>query len=140
MSVGKPFEPGNPFRFNPKQSGNPAGRPKANHRQRLGKLMDDVLKHKLKENDGYLAEVLATALIKSARKGSLKAIEMIFERTQGKPQQSLNLKTDEAPTVKDIDERINELFERAAARENDARGENATPRIDGDSGENGSVQ
>src|SRR5215469_13212829 len=48
--------------------------------QRLGKLMDGILRDKLQDRDGYLAEVLAARLIMLARKGSLKAIELILER------------------------------------------------------------
>ena len=122
------------------QSGNPKGRPKGTRKDRLGKLMDNVLRDKLKENDGYLAEALATRLIALARKGSLKAIELILERTEGTAQQSLNLNTNETPTVKDIDERIQELLGRAAARKDERGGESATPRTPRDSGENNRVQ
>jgi Family of unknown function (DUF5681) len=127
-------------RWEPGQSGNPKGRPKMTRKDRIGKLMDAMLRDKLKEKDGYLAEVLATRLLQLARQGSLKAIELIMERTEGKPQQSLNLNTNETPTVTDIDERIQELLGRAAARKDDGGGENATPRTPGDSGEDTRVQ
>jgi len=85
--------------------------------QRIGKLVDAVLRDKLKERDGYLAEVLAARLIMLARKGSLKAIELILERTEGKAQQNLNLNTNEQQTVKDVDQRIRDLLRRVTEQD-----------------------
>src|SRR5215467_699185 len=111
---GKPFQPG--------QSGNPRGRPKMTRQQRIGKLMDAVLRDKLKERNGYLAEVLAARLIMLARKGSLKAIELILERTEGKAQQNLNLNTNEQQTVKDVDQRIRDLLRRVTEQDDAGTG------------------
>ena len=132
----KPF--GTPYK--PGQSGNPAGRPKMTRNQRLGKLMDGVLKAKLRQDDGYLAEALAVRLIQLARKGSLKAIEMILERTEGRAVQTMNFNSNESQTVADIDSRINELLGRAASRPDDSGGEDATPGATGDPGKNNRVQ
>ena len=95
---------------------------------------------KLKENDGYLAEVLATRLIQLARKGSLKALEMILERTEGRPTQTMNVNSNESPKVVDLDTRIKELLGRAAAREDDAGRKDATPGASGDSRNDPRVQ
>jgi hypothetical protein len=69
----KPWKPG--------QSGNPGGRP--------GKrLIDEALEDLLASNDSEAARDVAAALLKRARKGDIRAIQLIAERTQGKPTRS----------------------------------------------------
>src|SRR5215472_368265 len=128
---GKPFQPG--------QSGNPRGRPKMTRQQRIGKLVDAVLREKPKERDGYLAEVLAARLIMLARRGSLKAIELILERTEGKAQQNLNLNTNEQQTVKDVDQRIRDLLRRIT-EEDDAGTKGGATEPSGEPGKTDRIQ
>ncbi len=95
--------------WKPGQSGNPRGRPKK-------RLIDQALEELLESNDAEAARDVAAALLKRARKGDLRAIQLIAERTQGKPMRAveisgpdggaleLDLMTDE-----ELDQRINEL-------------------------------
>lgn len=96
--------------WKPGQSGNPRGRPKK-------RLIDEALEDLLANNDAEAARDVAAALLKRARNGDLRAIQLIAERTQGKPMRAveisgpdggalqLDLMTDE-----ELDQRINELL------------------------------
>lgn len=66
----KPFKPG--------QSGNPGGRPKK-------PMVDRMLEEALTSNDSETAKAIADKLISMATHGSLSAIKLISERTEGKP-------------------------------------------------------
>jgi hypothetical protein len=121
-------------RFKKGQSGNPKGRPK-------GPLMDRVLKEKLAENDGYLAEALAVRLIQLARNGSLKALELVLERTEGKAVASIDMRmSNEAESVSDIDDKIRQLLNRAGSREAEPRGKAGTTEPAPDPGKDPRVQ
>lgn len=76
MPIGRRFQPG--------QSGNPGGRPKK-------RLIDDLLEELLEQNDSEVAKTIAAALIKKARKGDVKAIQLAAERTQGKAKQAVEV-------------------------------------------------
>lgn len=70
-------------------SGNPKGRPKK-------ALLSDALRRKLSENlrgksDRTVADQLADALIKEAKKGNVQAIKEVFDRTEGKAKQSVDI-------------------------------------------------
>jgi hypothetical protein len=98
----KPWKPG--------QSGNPGGRPKA-------RLIDQVLEEKLLSKDSKLAAAIAQKLLDRANRGDLKAIQLIAERTQGKPKRQMELSgPDGGPlnihmTDEELDQRIAELTE-----------------------------
>jgi Family of unknown function (DUF5681) len=78
-----------PFRWQPGQSGNPNGRPPS------PAVLSDALRAKLSEQypgdrkHRTYAEKLAARLIESALRGSVSAIALIYERTEGKAPQSL---------------------------------------------------
>src|ERR1041384_5685513 len=77
----KPWRPG--------QSGNPGGRPKK-------RLVDDALLEELSRDDGCSAMMIARALIEEAKTGNLRAIQLIAERTQGKPLQKVAVSDDDS--------------------------------------------
>ena len=60
-------------------SGNPGGRPRK-------KLIDYALEELLGDNDSELAVAIAKKLLARAKKGEVKAIQLIAERIEGKPQ------------------------------------------------------
>jgi hypothetical protein len=85
------FMPGNKIggRFPKGASGNTAGRP------RLTKLTD-ALRQQIAEtnpdaDDETIAETIAKTLIQLALSGDVQAIKEVFDRTEGKPKQSLDL-------------------------------------------------
>lgn len=91
-------------------SGNPGGRPKK-------RLIDQALEEMLTAKDSALAETIAKALLARARKGDLRAIQMIAERTQGRPRQAMELSGPEGGpleiedmTDEQLDERITKLL------------------------------
>jgi len=65
-------------RFQPGQSGNPAGRPK-------GRSVTAVLRKVIDANDGALAERLVRTLVDRALKGDFRAMREIWDRMEGKP-------------------------------------------------------
>lgn len=72
--------------FMPGQSGNPGGRPK--------KTLDKALEAELAAlgADGLtIAHAIAKKLVDKAKAGDVKATQLIAERTQGKPQQKIEL-------------------------------------------------
>lgn len=69
------------------QSGNPAGRPKS-------ALLSDALRKQLAETDKdgkSVAEKVAAALIQKAKGGDVQAIREVFDRAEGKAQQSIDV-------------------------------------------------
>jgi hypothetical protein len=72
----KPWKPG--------QSGNPGGRPKK-------RILDEHLSEMLEANDGEDAKAIARVLIEKAKDGELRAVQLIAERTQGRPTQAVEL-------------------------------------------------
>ena len=98
----KPWKPG--------QSGNLRGRPKK-------RLLDDALEDLLASNDAEVARDVAAALVKRARKGDVRAIQLIAERTQGKPMRAVEISGPDGGaleidhmTDEQLDQRINELL------------------------------
>lgn len=70
--------------FMPGQSGNPSGRPKK-------RLIDEILAELLEANGSVGAAKLASVLIQKAEEGDVRAAQLIAERTQGKPNQKVEL-------------------------------------------------
>ena len=98
----KPWKPG--------QSGNPGGRPKR-------RLLDEALEDLLGSNDSQAARDVAVTLLKKARKGDIRAIQLLAERTQGKPMRAIEISGPEGGalvldrmTDEQLDERLNELL------------------------------
>ncbi len=91
----KPWKPG--------QSGNPGGRPRK-------RLIDEALQDLLASNDGEAARDVAAALVKRARKGDLRAIQLIAERTQGKPMRAIEISGSDGGAL-DIDHMTDEQLE-----------------------------
>src|SRR5262249_43212760 len=86
------FQKGHKFgvRFQPGRSGNPAGRPK-------GKTLSEALRVALEEigdkNLGQTnAELIATAILKKARRGEVRAFEAIRDTVEGKPAHRVTVK------------------------------------------------
>ena len=92
-------------------SGNPGGRPRK-------KLIDQALQDLLLRNDSALALAIAQKLLTRAKKGDLKAIQLVAERVEGKPKkQSETSDAEDRPlaienmTDEELEHRIRELTE-----------------------------
>ena len=86
-------------------SGNPGGRPK--------KLkLDEILVELLEKDEGADALAMGEALVRKAKRGDLRAFQLIAERTQGKPRQSVAVDAKAALT---LSERFRQAEERLEA-------------------------
>lgn len=75
--------------FQPGQSGNPKGRPKGS--RNLSAILKDMLDQDVEE-DGEMvkfSDAIVKRLIQKANKGDIKAIQEIFDRTEGKAKQEI---------------------------------------------------
>jgi len=87
----KPFQPG--------KSGNPAGKPKGtpNTSTRLRRLLDitqNLSNPITEEVEGFtVLEQIDMKLIMKAREGDLNSIKEVYDRMEGKPQQSVDMTT-----------------------------------------------
>jgi hypothetical protein len=93
----KPWKPG--------QSGNPRGRPKT-------RTLSEELRARLKEqypgrSDATYGQMLAHKLVDLAIDGEIAAIREVFDRTEGKPKQVVDV---------NVEERKREMVEDAIAR------------------------
>lgn len=75
-----PF-PNEETQFKPGQTGNPKGRPK-----KIPEI-DDLLADVLGNEDGTGAKEILEALLREARKGNVRAAEVLLDRAYGKPTQ-----------------------------------------------------
>jgi hypothetical protein len=82
------------------------------------RLIDEALEDLLATNDSEAARDVAAALLKRARKGDIRAIQLIAERTQGKPMRAIEISGPDGGaleidrmTDEQLDQRINELME-----------------------------
>jgi hypothetical protein len=94
----KPFKPG--------ESGNPGGKTKK-------PLVDKLLQDALSADDSANAKKIADKLISMAKNGSLNAIKLIAERTEGKPKRNAEDSQKEAVaslTKEQIQARLAELL------------------------------
>jgi uncharacterized protein DUF5681 len=84
------FEKGNPYRFKSGESGNPNGRPKY---RTLSESIRAFLEQPTDNRKGSptLAEAIATAVLKKARKGDVRAFEAVANRAEGKAPQRMDL-------------------------------------------------
>lgn len=79
--------PSNGRKFKPGQSGNPKGRPKKI--PSLDKLLNEVL-GSADDQDSEMKEVIE-ALTVRAKKGDVRAAEVLLERAYGKPKQEIRI-------------------------------------------------
>jgi hypothetical protein len=79
--------PTNGKKFQPGQSGNPKGRPKKI--PALDKLLNEVL-GSVEDEDSEMKAVI-NALITRAKKGDVRAAEVLLDRAYGKPKQDIKL-------------------------------------------------
>lgn len=91
---GRPFEKGNTVGFKTGESGNPVGRPKK-------RTLSEELRARLEEEypdrpDATYGRMVAESLVDMAIKngGAIAAISEIFDRVEGRPRQSVELKGD----------------------------------------------
>jgi hypothetical protein len=99
--------------FKPGQSGNPGGR-------RLKPMVDRMLEEALIANDSETAKVIADKLVSMAKHGSLMAIKLIAERTEGRPQKNAAdtpQKPDAQLTKEQIQARLAELLSSPEVKE-----------------------
>lgn len=92
-----PFEKG--------QTGNPNGRPKG--RRNLSTILQEMLDEDIEvtEKDGTktkkkFADVIVRKLLRKANDGDLRAITEIFDRTEGKSKQTIQLGAEDSNTLK----------------------------------------
>jgi hypothetical protein len=105
----KPFKPG--------QSGNPGGR-------RVKPMVDRMLEEALIANDSETAKMIADKLVSMAKHGSLQAIKLIAERTEGRPQKSkadASQKPETKLTKEQIQARLVELLSSPDVKEQFAK-------------------
>lgn len=95
--------------WKPGESGNPGGRPRK-------RLIDRELEELLTKEDSALAKAIAEVLLARARKGDLRAIQLVAERTEGRPRQAMEVSGPEGErlaveflTDAQLEERIEEL-------------------------------
>jgi ribosomal protein L17 len=98
-------------------SGNPGGR-------RLKPMVDKMLAEALIKNDSETAKAVADKLISMAKHGSLSAIKLIAERTEGRPQKNA-ADTPQKPEVQltkeQIQARLTELLSSPEVKEQFAK-------------------
>jgi uncharacterized protein DUF5681 len=96
-------------RWKPGVSANPGGRPKK-------KLVDRCIEELLTANDSKEAMFLAKRVVKLARSGSMKAIQFLVERSEGKARQPIDVSgQDGSPLFESVEQRearIAELLSR----------------------------
>ncbi len=74
-------------RFTPGQSGNPGGRPS---RKPLTDLLVAALDRTVGSGDTTAAELIVRKLVSRARAGDRWAVELLFDRVEGRPVASLD--------------------------------------------------
>jgi hypothetical protein len=91
QTAGGKFPPGNTIgnRFKKGETGNPSGRPK---RTRLTDALREQLAEQISgKSEKTVAEDIARALIKEARRGNVQAAREIADRTEGRPAQKVDV-------------------------------------------------
>lgn len=95
---GKPFPPGNPYRWQPGESGNPAGA-KA---PKISDVLREAMAQKMPANqrraltdlvaaDATIGQIIGFAVALRAAHGDLEAVEVIRDSTEGAPEQSVHI-------------------------------------------------
>jgi acetyl-CoA acetyltransferase len=85
------FPPGNKIgkQFPKGTTGNPSGRPKLT--RLTDALREQITEHLQGAPERTIAEAIARKLIKLALDGDIAAIREVFDRTEGKPKQAIDL-------------------------------------------------
>ena len=86
-----------PFLYKPGQSGNPAGLPKGKSK---AQLLQEAIENAVSEED---YQAIAKAMADKAKHGSIKAANLIWDRTCGKPHQSITVQAQQS-TVLELSE------------------------------------
>ena len=98
------FVPGHPYRFLPRQSGNPKGRPRRKKVRPLSEVLQTRLAQPVPDApETSYAEFLGDLILKSALDGNIRAINALFDRTEGRPRQPIGI---QAPSLVDSEEWI----------------------------------
>lgn len=79
-------------RFVPGVSGNPAGKPKGI--KHMTTILDEAIRKVAEGTGNTYDKEIVKALMEKARTGDTKAIDMIFDRLEGKPKQSMEIEGD----------------------------------------------
>lgn len=90
-------DPPEETKFKPGESGNPAGKPKGT--RNLSTILKEFLEEEI-DQDGskiVLKDAIVRKLIKKANSGNLRAIQEIFDRTEGKAKQEIRLDSTTEP-------------------------------------------
>lgn len=77
--------------FEPGQSGNPNGRPRKI--PDLDHLLAEVLGEEVNQDGLTIAQQILQSLVTQAKKGNVRASEVLLERAYGKPKQDIEQKT-----------------------------------------------
>lgn len=80
--------------FIPGVSGNPAGKPKGV--KHMTTLLEEAIKAVAEGTGTTEDKLVVKALIDKAKQGDTKAIDMVFDRLEGKPKQTTEIETDGA--------------------------------------------
>lgn len=100
----KPVEKQNkPWQFQPGQSGNPAGKPKGI--RHMSTLLLEAVK-RVAQDGGTSEDVeIVRALVAKAKSGDTKAIDIVFDRLEGKAPQTIDVTTDgdKLPSAGEVD-------------------------------------
>ena len=112
MANPKTLRPRPPWK--PGESGNPKGRPKGVGADALLKQLTQEIKRTIdpitgKRRDMTIEEGIGWQLISKALRGDLRAIELYYERTQGKPLQKIETEPNEA--MSDLNRIMREIQE-----------------------------
>ncbi len=87
--IARLVEANRPYRWKPGQSGNPSGRPAI---QKLSAAIRNILGQSVPGLDGVTyAELIAETLAEKAAAGDVRAAEILADRAEGRPSQSLDL-------------------------------------------------
>jgi hypothetical protein len=115
-----------PGRWKPGQSGNPSGKASK------AKILTDALRCELVQNPARV-RAIANKVIELAEAGDLDAARLIFDRLEGKPNQSIEITADvRHSSIEEVDARIAELSLRLRTPLLDLSAEDAddgTPRL-----------
>lgn len=106
-----PFEPGKTpegaIVFQPGESGNPSGRPKGS--RNLSTILKEFLELEVKDDTTgekmQYKDSIIKNLLKQANAGDMRAIQEIFDRTEGKAKQEIKLDGIPDPTFKVVIEK-----------------------------------
>jgi Family of unknown function (DUF5681) len=101
-------------RWKPGQSGNPRGYSRS---RIVSQASRDLLEEIDPKTGVPYAVLVAGAQLNEALKGSTAAYNALADRTEGRPQQSIELSDGPLPTLEEVEAQIREFTERVRARQ-----------------------